>query len=332
MRVVQLAVALAAGWTAFTTTGVMIWLRRAYYFLRLGRPLFLVGGFVFYGLGVAAARYEGVELRWDVLLWGQAAVTAVQLMTHFGNDYFDLPADRLNRTPTRWSGGSRVLPDGHLPAGAALVAAVVMALVALCIFAVLAVVYRLPAWPILLLLAAQVLAWEYSAPPLRLHSRGLGELTVALIVPVLTPMVAYTLQAGRPGLLPLLAALPLACLQAAMILVINFPDAAADHQAGKRTLVVRLGRRQAAQLHPALLALSYFLLPLGVRSGLPAAVALAALLPLPLAVWLMWRVGSTARGTNARDDTADWSGLAFWSIGLLMSTATLQLIAFLLLG
>jgi len=306
---------------------VMIWLRRFTYFLRLARPLFLAGGFVFYGLGVAAARYEGVALRWDVLLWGQAAVTAVQLMTHFSNDYFDLPADRLNRTPTRWSGGSRVLPDNLLPPRVALVTAVIVALIALAITAMLALAYRLPAWPLLLLLAAQALAWEYSAPPLRLHSRGLGELTVALIVPVLTPLVGYALQMGRPGALPLLAALPLACLQAAMILVINFPDAVADEQAGKRTLVVRLGARRVARLHPALLALAYLPLPLWVWLGLPAAVAGAALLPLPLAMWLVWQVARAAK-----DNRANWSGLAFWSIGLLMSTAALELIVFLFIG
>ena len=49
--------------------------------------------------------------------WGQLVVTATQLMTHYANDYFDLEADRANRTPTRWSGGSRVLPDGVLPPG-----------------------------------------------------------------------------------------------------------------------------------------------------------------------------------------------------------------------
>ena len=70
-------------------------LRRTYYLLRLGRPLFLAGGFLFYGLGAAVALYEGHALNWPVYLWGQAAVTAVQLMTHFSNDYFDLAADRL---------------------------------------------------------------------------------------------------------------------------------------------------------------------------------------------------------------------------------------------
>ncbi|HOU39721.1 MAG TPA: prenyltransferase [Promineifilum sp.] len=294
--------------------------------LRLARPLFLVGGFVFYGLGVAIARYEGVALHLPALLWGQLAVTAAQLMTHFANDYFDLAADRANSTPTRWSGGSRVLAEGLLPPQVGLWAALVCGGAALAaIGAVWAV--RMSAAAAVLLLLATALAWFYSAPPARLHSRGLGEWTVAAIVPVLTPLVGYTVQRGVPGPLPLLAAVPPACFQVAMIMVINFPDAAGDRQVGKRTLVLRLGGERAARLHPALLALGYLSLPLLVWAGLPPLVAVAVLLPLPLAIWLAWQMSHDAW----RDPTA-WNALGFWSIGLLMATAGLELLAFLVAG
>ena len=290
--------------------------------VRLARPLFLVGGFVFYGLGVAIAYYEGATLDVAALLWGQLTVTAAQLMTHFANDTFDLAADRANATPTRWSGGSRVLVEGLLSPRVGLRAA--LACAALALAAVGGVWATRPsAWAITLPLLAMALAWFYSAPPLRLHSRGLGELTVALIVPVLTPLVGYTIQLGTPGRLPLLAAFPLACFQVAMILVINFPDAAGDQRANKRTLVLRLGAAQAARLHPALLALGYLALPALVWAGLPWPVAAAVLLPLPLAAWLAWRM---ARG--AWRDPSAWNSLGFWSIGLLIATAGLELLAF----
>jgi 1,4-dihydroxy-2-naphthoate octaprenyltransferase len=150
---------------------------------------------------------------------------------------------------------------------------------------------------------------------------------VALVVPVLTPLVGYTLQAGRPGLLPLLSSIPPACLQAALILVINFPDAAGDWRAGKQTLVIRLGPERAARLHRGLLAVAYLSIPLLVWAGLPPLVAAAVLLPLPLAVWLVRRM---ARGEWR--DRSQWSGLAFWSIGLLMLTAGLELVAWLWLA
>lgn len=290
-------------------------------FIRLARPLFLVGGFIFYGLGAAIARRQGATLDLPALAWGQAAVTFGQLMTHFSNEYFDLAADRANPTPTRWAGGSRVLAAGDLPPRVALAAALACGLLALALTAITGVVAGPLAAAVLLL--ALFLAWSYSAPPLRLHSRALGELAAALILPVLTPLAGYTAQTGQPGALPLLAAVPLAFFQAAMILILNFPDAAGDRQAGKRTLVLQLGPERAARLHPVLLAAAYLSLPLLVAAGLPVIVAAAALLPLPLAAWLGARM---ARG--AWRAPAAWDSLAFWSIGLLMSTAALELVAF----
>ena len=202
--------------------------------VRLGRPLFLVGGFIFFGLGTAIACYEGYDLGAHLWLWGQAAVTATQLMTHFANDYFDLDADRANRTPTYWSGGSRVLVETALAPRWALYMALVLLAVALAATAQASRSAGAPA--IAVLLVAVILSWFYSAPPLRLHSRGVGELTVALVVPVLTTLAGYTLQTGRIGRAPLLAALPLAFFQFAMLLAIEFPDAEGDALAGKRCL------------------------------------------------------------------------------------------------
>jgi 1,4-dihydroxy-2-naphthoate octaprenyltransferase len=291
--------------------------------IRLARPLFLVGGFVFHGLGVAIAFYQGVPLHLPILLWGQLAITTSQLMTHFSNDYFDLAADKANLTPTAWSGGSRVLAEGRLPASVALVAAIVCALIALT--AVFILTFFLPTGPLTLplFLLALFLAWEYSAPPLRLHSRGLGAVTVALIVPILTPLVGYYLQVGHLTWLPLLAAWPLACLQAAMIFIINFPDAAADEQVGKRTLVVRLGGVRAARVYLGLLALAYGSLPLLVVLGLPAVVTGAACLPLPIAVWLAWRMWQ-----GAWREPSAWSSLGFGSVALLMATAVVETAVF----
>src|SRR6185369_7634819 len=109
---------------------VLIGARRLAAFVRLGRPLFSVGGFALYGLGAAAAAWStGQAIAWGRFALGQLAITAAQLMTHYCNDYFDLEADRANRTPTRWSGGSRVLPDGGLPPAVALAAALVLGFV-----------------------------------------------------------------------------------------------------------------------------------------------------------------------------------------------------------
>src|SRR5262249_61400442 len=73
-------------------------------------------------MGAALAVAAGAPFDVAHFAWGQVVVTAAQLMTHYANDFFDLEADRANRTPTAWSGGSRMLPTGALPPRGGLVA------------------------------------------------------------------------------------------------------------------------------------------------------------------------------------------------------------------
>lgn len=300
-------------------------LTRVWDFIRLGRPLFLAGGFVLYGLGAAMAYHTGAPLHLSTLLWGQATVTAIQLVTHYSNEYFDLAADQANPTLTRWTGGSRMLPEGRLTPRVALVAAQFFSLLALAAILALALVVRPGLLTALMLFIALLLAWGYSAPPVRLQSRGLGELTTALLVTGMTPLVGFYMQTGRLAWLPLLAVIPLCCLQFAMQLTIGFPDAASDALAGKRTLVVRWGERRAARLHNLVLLEAYVSLPILVYAGLPILVAAAASLGAPVAIWQAWRM---ERGDWAKP--ASWNGLAFWSIALLMGAAALELMAFVL--
>jgi len=117
----------------------------------------------------------------------------------------------------------------------------------------------------------------------------------------------------------LAAALPCA-LQFAMLLAIEFPDAAGDAAVGKRTLVVRLGAPAAARLYAAVTIAAFGALPLAALAGLPAEVALAPLALAPVGLWQAWRV---ARGGYR--DPARWESVAFWSVALLVASAIAEL-------
>ncbi len=295
-------------------------MRRLLAFVKLGRPKFLVGGFVLYGLGAALAVRGGAVFDPGSFLWGQLVVTAAQLMTHYANDYFDLAADRANRTPTQFSGGSRVLVGGTLRPAVALIAAYVLLLIAVSA----AVMLGRRAGPEALLIAVVtiLLAWGYSAPPLRLCARGLGELTTALVVTLLVPLLGHVLQAHALGApIFLAAALPCA-LQFAMLLAIEFPDAASDAATGKRTLVVRMGAPAAARLYAVITLGAFGALPFFAGAGLPARVAAAPALLVPIAVWQALRVARGAHGDPARRES-----VAFWSVALLIASAGAELLA-----
>jgi 1,4-dihydroxy-2-naphthoate octaprenyltransferase len=302
-------------------------MRRLYAFIRLGRPLFLAGGLVMHALGVAMALSSGASLSLAALFWGQVAISAIQWMTHYSNDYFDFDTDRANTTPTNWSGGSRVLiGDNLIPTRAALVAALLLAGVAVIATWVLAFGVQTGRLTIPLLTLALGLAWFYSASPVRLHSRGVGELTAALLVSGLTPLTGFYLQYGALTALPFLAVFPLCCLQFCMLLAVEFPDAAGDRAAGKRTLVVRLGAARVAWLYGFALGLAYLSLPFLVSAGLPSLAAAAIALMSPLALFQFWRL---RRGDYR--NPARWNGFAFYSIALLFGTTLVETVAFVLM-
>lgn len=287
----------------------------------LGRPFHLLGGILFYALGIVAAWATGAPLRWPLATTGLLTVLAAQLMNHYSNDYFDLAADRLNRTPTRWTGGSRVLPEGRLPPWSALVAASICGGVALVGLWLSVTNSPHPKLSLAVLLPATLLAWAYNAPPLRLNWRGLGEVSGALLIPGLTSLAGFVLQRGELVALPLLVATPLCLMQFGQLIAANVPDAIGDAAAGKRTLVVQLGLRRAASLYLMALALAYALLPLLVAWGLPGPVALASLGAAPIAIWL------AAEALGGWQRPSRWDALGFWSLGLLVGSAMCQLVA-----
>jgi 1,4-dihydroxy-2-naphthoate octaprenyltransferase len=301
-------------------------LRQVIYFLRLGRPMFLLGGFLLHGLGLAMALYARTELDWGIAIWTQIAITAAQLMTHYSNDYFDLAADAANSTPTRWSGGSRILAENLLNPRVGLVTALAMGIIALvaALWLLFVLDSGLPTFGLILLSA--FLGWSYSSPPLQLNMRGLGEITGGLLITGLTPIVGYTSQTGQLASLPILAVFPLACFQFAMLIVVNIPDRAGDISSGKHTLIYYLGLERTQQAYAAALALAYLSLPLLVWWGLPPLAALALALLSPLAAWQVWRMTQ-----GAWIQPQKWNSLGFWSIGLIMASAGAELLAFILL-
>ena len=214
------------------------------------------------------------------------------------------------------------MPAGELPIIVALGAALVLATLAMAAIGLLARLGPVGRLPAALMAAAFFLAWGYSAPPLRLHSRGVGEITTAVVVTLLTPLVGFVLQAGRLRLLPFLAVMPLCAMQFAMLLAIEFPDAAGDAVVGKRTLVVRWGGARAARLYQIAVAVAYLWLLIAVPLGLPLAIAGGILITAPLALWLIRQMSRGIWHQPVR-----WETLAFATVALLVVTSIAELAA-----
>jgi 1,4-dihydroxy-2-naphthoate polyprenyltransferase len=292
-------------------------------FLRLSRPFFLLGGFLLFALGASMAASAGHPIDFVRYAQGQSIVSMVQLAVHFSNEYFDAHGDAATLYRTAFSGGSGVLGPEGLPRGTALLSAWICLAVALLVAGRMFFAGGTSSLSWLVVAAAFLGAWFYSAPPIRLMSTGAGEIAASLVVAALVPIYAYTLQAGSldPQLVDALA--PLVLLHFGMLLTLEVPDQHSDLEAGKRTLVVRWGVPTALQLHAALIVGALVLLAIGVlASRLPLAPAALTLLAIA-AVAHLWQVRRTP------PDALAWRWVAGAGVGLFALTALAEAVGFL---
>lgn len=256
------------------------------------RPAFLSVTFVGCLLGLASAFFDAVPI--DPA--GATSTLFFALLAHAGvnvlNDYYDAKngTDALNTGRIfPFTGGSRFIQNGVLSMRATGVFG--YALLAAVIPAGLWLAAKSGSGLILIGLAGLAVGWAYSAPPLKLASRGLGELAVTtgwLLIVIGTDFV----QRHGPAAAPVTAGLGYALLVANLLYINQFPDAKADAQAGKRTLVVRLGPARARWGYCALAALAYLWTLRAIVVGTLPGLAVLALLPAALSAGAarhLWR-------------------------------------------
>lgn len=236
-------------------------------------------------VGSAVAWASSGVILWDYLLLSLAAGVSLHLAANVANDYFDHRSgnDELNVEFIRpFSGGSRVIQRGLLKPSEVLLGSLVFLGLGMSIGIYLAWMRGL----ILLLLGAVMVfsACFYTGPPIDLAKRGVGELTVGLNFGVLAVLGASYVQTRALGWEPMAAGIPLGALIAAVLYVNEFPDYQADRAVGKRTLVVRLGRKRAVLGYGALLASAYLSIVVSAAVGLMSPFTLLGLLTLPLAL------------------------------------------------
>lgn len=273
-------------------------------------------------IGAASAAADGpLSIGWLVLtvvgiFFFEAAKNASGEIFDFdsGTDAAVTDADR-----SPFSGGKRVLVDGLMTRRQT-------AIVAATFYALGAAVGLLIVWgraPEVLLfgVVGAALAFFYHAPPLKLSYRGLGEAAVALAYGPLIAAGTYLVQRQTIASRHLWLALPLGLLIAAFLLVNEFPDHDADASVGKRTLVVRLGKRRGATLFAALVATAFVLTVLAPAWGLSpwVGLGLVGFVPAARAAWRLRHAKTTAEIVPAQA----WTLIAFLLFALGAAAGTL---------
>ena len=259
-------------------------------FLRATRLPFLSATVIPVLLGLAVAAYQG-EWHWIPGVLTLVAACCIHLGLNVANDVFDTMsgADQANVTPTQFSGGSRVILYGLLSLRQMASMSAAFYTVGLGIGVYLAVTRAF--WPVVAIgLVGLFISLAYTAPPLRLVHRGIGEVAVGLGFGPIVTLGTYVVQArgweapGGDFWEALFVSLPVAIFIALVLYVNEIPDRPGDAAAGKRTLPVRLGKETVIGAYVGAVAVAFGLIAVGAVAGIIVRPSLLALAAIPLAV------------------------------------------------
>jgi len=239
-------------------------------FWRLADPKISLASIASLFLGTAAAARDG-RLAWPWLVVTVLGIFAIEVAKNASGELFDWESGNdqavapEDRSP--FSGGKRVLVDRLLTPRET--GAIAIAGYAAGVGAGLVIVLARDPRVLWFGLVGTALAYFYHAPPLRLAYRGLGELAVMIAYGPLIACGTYLVQRGTIAPYVVWLSLPLGLLIGAFLWINEFPDYRADLTAGKRTLVVRLGRMRARLVFAAILAVAFVGLVLALHAGAP---------------------------------------------------------------
>jgi len=224
------------------------------------RPKFLVASAAPVLVGSTLGYATAGTFSPGLFILALLAIMALHSGANIANDYFDHVSgnDWANKNPTPFSGGSRYIQQGILSPKATLLAGIFW----LTLGSAIGVIIFLLTQSIFILILGLVGllgGFFYTAPPVKLGYRYIGELVIALLFGLLPVYGSYYLQTETVGATPILPALIISILIFLVILINEFPDLDADAAVNKKTLVVQLGAPTCIWIYRVVLISSFIL-------------------------------------------------------------------------
>ncbi|MDH3948498.1 MAG: prenyltransferase [Gammaproteobacteria bacterium] len=248
------------------------------------RPPFILASVIPIFLGLGYSVYDGYAINWFNVVLTMLAGVLLHAAINVLNDYYDAlnGTDDLNQERVfPFTGGSRFIQNEVLTRKQTLFYGIGLVLAVLVI-----AIYLISQTGMTLFwlgLFGVLLGWGYSAPPLNLNSRGLGELSVLAGFGLL-PLGTYLVQTGELSLMLVLVSLPVGLLTANLLYINQFPDRKADIQANKLHWVARLSPNVARWGYVLIASLAWLTLVTLVVAGWLPLLALISALPAILSI------------------------------------------------
>ena len=191
-------------------------------------------------MGTLLATSSGVDFSFDLFIFGYAIMLPAHIGLSYSNNYFDIEVDKYNN-PISISGGSKILIENPELRKTCLLIALFLMSFSLILSIFFIFLYSFSILFLFFILFANLLGFFYSAPPIRLAYRGLGEIANIITIGFLMPGIGYLVIKGGFDLFYFVFTFALFFYGLEFILLVEMPDIEGDKIGKKNTLIVKKG-------------------------------------------------------------------------------------------
>lgn len=247
--------------------------------LRAIRIRFLLASIISVCLGLAINVWQNKTIDVGFAALTFVGVAALHASVDLLNDYWDYKRQIDTETNrTKFSGGTGVLPEGLLKPSQVYRAGMLMLIIGSAVGAFF--IFERGITIAVILGFAIVSIYFYST---RIVDSGLGEVFVAVKGSMIV-LGTYFVQSSHITPEPVIAGIVSGVLSSTVLFVNSFPDFDADKKHGRKTLVIMLGKLQAASFVCVFPLVIYGIIVSSVVFGIFPAITLVTLATIPMAI------------------------------------------------
>ena len=241
--------------------------------------------------GVVLAYHDGPVISWQLFLSCIVCCILIQIGTNLFNDAIDF---KKGTDTSERLGPTRVTQSGLIDAESVMLAGILAYVIAV-LFSIPLVIQG--GWVIVCIgILSLYSGYAYTAGPVSIGYRGMGELFVILFFGLVAVMGTYYVQTLTVSIASFIAGLQIGVLACVVIAINNLRDIDEDGKSGKKTLAVRFGIRFARYEIMGLIISAYVLSLFWLFNDRYWAFILP-LITLPLSFKLINNIFTTASGS-----------------------------------
>ncbi len=227
-------------------------------FIKLTRIQFVLPSILPFTAGTIVGWRASGSFNLNLFFICLIGIILIMLMGFLTDEYIDYYVDRTNVVNTKFSGGSRVLVEGHFSRKVALISGIICGAIFVSLVVPIYFKYYFKSFPYLALFGAVglFLGYAYGDPPFKLSYKGWGEILTAFDCGYLSIAAGYYISTGRIDLIPFVLSFPPALTVFCLAFINAYPDISSDKEGGKMTLPVIFGIKRMNYVYMVSLVLA----------------------------------------------------------------------------